>query len=85
MTKPKGIAPAVKPDRLFNRIVSILEQARGNVLRAVNTNMVLAYWLIGREIVEEVQRGKERAKYGEKVIDDLAARLRDGPLQPRLP
>lgn len=75
MTKPKGIAPAVKPDRLFNRIVSILEQARGNVLRAVNTNMVLAYWLIGREIVEEVQRGKERAKYGEKVIDDLAARL----------
>jgi predicted nuclease of restriction endonuclease-like (RecB) superfamily len=65
-----------KTDELFGRIVSILEQARGNVVRAVNTNMVLAYWLIGREIVEEVQRGKGRAKYGEQIIDDLSARLK---------
>jgi predicted nuclease of restriction endonuclease-like (RecB) superfamily len=64
-----------KTDELFGRIVSILEQARGNVVRAVNTNMVLAYWLIGREIVEEVQRGKGRAKYGEQIIVDLSARL----------
>jgi len=86
MSKPKSKAPAVKPpacrgargagkDALFDLIVSILEQARGNVVRAVNTNMVLAYWLIGREIIEEIQRGKERAKYGEKVIQDLSARL----------
>ncbi|MBM4313145.1 MAG: DUF1016 domain-containing protein [Deltaproteobacteria bacterium] len=75
MSKPKSKAPAVKPDPLFDRIVSILEQARGNVVRAVNTNMVLAYWLIGREIVEEVQRGKGRAKYGEKIIKDLSIRL----------
>lgn len=75
MSKPKIKVPAAKPNTLFDRIVSILEQARGNVVRAVNTNMVLAYWLIGREIVEGVQRGKGRAKYGEKVIDDLAARL----------
>ncbi len=64
-----------KPDALFDCVVSILEQARGNVVRAVNTNMVLAYWLIGREIVEEIQRGKGRAKYGEKVIEDLSRRL----------
>jgi predicted nuclease of restriction endonuclease-like (RecB) superfamily len=65
----------VKPDRLFDRVVSILEQARGNVVRAVNTHMVLAYWLIGREIVEEVQRGKGRAEYGKKVIEQLSQRL----------
>ena len=75
MSKPKGKVPAVKPDVLFDRIVSILEQARNNVVRAVNTNMVLAYWLIGREIVEEIQRGEGRAKYGEKIIEDLSARL----------
>jgi predicted nuclease of restriction endonuclease-like (RecB) superfamily len=75
MSKPKGKASSGKPDPLFDRIVSILEQARGNVVRAVNTNMVLAYWLIGREIVQEIQRGKGRAKYGAKVIDDLSARL----------
>jgi predicted nuclease of restriction endonuclease-like (RecB) superfamily len=75
MSKPKGKVPVVKPDILFDRIVAILEQARGNVVRAVNTNMVLAYWLIGREIVEEVQRGKGRAKYGEKVVETLSRQL----------
>lgn len=60
---------------LFDRVASIIEQARGNVVRAVNSNMVLAYWLIGREIVEEIQRGKDRAEYGKKVIEDLSARL----------
>ena len=75
MSNSKSKVPAAKPDALFDRIVSILELARGNVVRAVNTNMVLAYWLIGREIVEEIQRGKGRAKYGEKVIEDLSARL----------
>ena len=76
MNKPKARVPAAKPEELFGRIVTILEQARGAVVRAVNTNMVLAYWLIGREIVEEVQRGKGRAKYGEKLIEDLSARLK---------
>ena len=56
-------------------MVSILEQARSNVVRSVNTNMVAAYWLIGREIVEEIQGGKGRAEYGEKVIEQLSRRL----------
>jgi predicted nuclease of restriction endonuclease-like (RecB) superfamily len=64
-----------RSDDLFERIVSILEQARGNVVRAVNTNMVTAYWLIGREIVEEIQKGKRRAGYGELVVEDLSLRL----------
>jgi len=70
-----GEAIRKKPDALFDRVVSILDHARGNVVRAVNANMVLAYWLIGQEIVEEIQRGKGRAKYGEKVIEDLSKRL----------
>lgn len=64
-----------KPDALFGRVVTILEQAQGNVVRAVNTNMVLAYWFIGHEIVEELQSGEERAEYGKKVVEDLSARL----------
>lgn len=75
MSKPKRKIPAAKADAFFERIVSILEQARSNVVRAVNTNMVLAYWLIGREIVEEIQRGKGRAKYGEKVVEKLSKQL----------
>lgn len=75
MSKPKRVIPAEQPVALFGRVVSILEQARGNVVRAVNTNMVLAYWFIGREIVEELQGGEERAEYGKKVVEDLSARL----------
>ena len=64
-----------KPDALFARVVGILEQAQNNVVRAVNSNMVLAYWSIGLEIVDELQSGEERAAYGTKVIADLSARL----------
>ena len=60
---------------LFDRVASILEQARGNVVRAVNINMVLAYWLIGREIVQDLQGGEERAEYGEQLLADLSIRL----------
>jgi len=62
-------------DALFGRVASILEQARVNVVRAVNHNMVVAYWLIGREIVMELQRGQERAGYGNRVVQDLSIRL----------
>ena len=61
---------------LFSRVASILEQARSNVICSVNSNMVLAYWLIGREIVQELQGGEERAEYGKQVIADLSARLK---------
>jgi predicted nuclease of restriction endonuclease-like (RecB) superfamily len=67
--------PTTAEDALFARVVSILEEARSRVARAVNSEMILAYWHIGREIVEEVQRGAERAQYGEGVIRRLAERL----------
>ena len=67
--------PLAVEKSLFDRVAAILEQARGNVVRAVNTNMVLAYWLIGREIVLDLQGGEERAEYGEKMLADLSIRL----------
>ena len=64
------------PAALFGRIQAILEQARAQVARSVNTEMVRAYWLVGREIVEEEQRGRERAGYGDELIAQLSDRLR---------
>lgn len=63
------------PSSLFDRVTAILDEARGNVVRSVNTQMVLAYWLIGREIVQELQGGAERAAYGQQVLRDLSRRL----------
>lgn len=62
---------------LFDRVVSILEQARANVIRTINSNMIIAYWLIGREIVHEIQQGKDRAEYGRQVIEKLSKKLTD--------
>lgn len=77
MNKSKRKIAVKKPDALFGRVVFILEQARGNVVRAVNTQMVQAYWLIGREIVMELQGGEERAEYGKRVLEDLSVRLNE--------
>ena len=74
--QPKsGALINISGDGLMDRVVSILEQARANVVRAVNSNMVIAYWLIGREIVQELQRGEERAEYGKQVIEKLSKQL----------
>jgi predicted nuclease of restriction endonuclease-like (RecB) superfamily len=62
-------------DTLFGRVVSILERTRSNVIRAVNSNMVMAYWLIGREIVHALQGGEERAEYGTQAIEQLSQEL----------
>jgi predicted nuclease of restriction endonuclease-like (RecB) superfamily len=65
--------PGKKP--LYERIRQILESARSKVARTVNTTQVVANWLIGREIVEEEQKGLRRAGYGERLIRELALRL----------
>ena len=79
IAKTKATTTVAKPsitasDGLFGRVAAILEQARNNVVRSVNSSMVLAYWLIGREIVQAVQSG-ERAEYGQQVLETLSAQL----------
>jgi len=64
-----------KQGLLYARVKEILENARLRVARSVNTEMVRAYWMIGREIVVEEQKGKSRAGYGKKLLGDLAKRL----------
>ena len=60
---------------LYERIRQILESARSNVARTVNSTQVVANWLIGREIVEEEQKGQKRAGYGEQILEALSAKL----------
>ena len=54
---------------------TILQEARNKVYRTVNTEMLRAYWNIGKEIVEEEQKGKDRAAYGSALIKELSAKL----------
>ena len=60
---------------VYQSIVAILGAARSASYCAVNQAMVQAYWHIGRVIVEEEQKGRQRARYGEELIVELAQRL----------
>ncbi|MFH0919496.1 MAG: PDDEXK nuclease domain-containing protein [Fibrobacterota bacterium] len=60
---------------LYAEIRIIIEQARHTAYKAVNFTMVHAYWNIGRVIVEEEQKGKQKAGYGEKLLQTLSIRL----------
>lgn len=60
---------------VYEDIKQILEKARSTTYRAVNFAMVTAYWEIGRVIVEEEQKGSERAEYGRFLMRELSQRL----------
>jgi predicted nuclease of restriction endonuclease-like (RecB) superfamily len=60
---------------VYRRIRDILDSARAGAARSVNTIHVVANWLIGREIVEEEQKGRRRAEYGRRLIENLSKRL----------
>src|SRR5207248_11182899 len=59
----------------FDDIRELIAGARTNVARGVDLVQVHTNFEIGRRIVEEEQRGKDRAAYGEEVVRALADRL----------
>ena len=59
----------------YNKIAELLKNARSKVVQTVNKTMVYTYFEIGRTIVEEEQKGKERAEYGKQIIKELSQKL----------
>jgi len=72
MKKKEVLKPV---DSTYQSVKHILEEARGTAYRAVNFAMVQAYWNIGRVIVEEEQKGKAKAAYGDYLLKELSERL----------
>jgi len=64
-----------RPENIYNKITDLLKQAQHSVVQTVNRTMVLTYFEIGRIIVHEEQSGKERAEYGQQLVDELSERL----------
>jgi hypothetical protein len=59
----------------FAGIRKLIAGARTTVARGVDLVQVHTNFEIGRRIVQEEQRGKDRAAYGEEIIKTLAERL----------
>lgn len=75
MTKRLPTIHEKRIEQLYQKVADHIDTARLNVQRSVDTEMVKAYWLIGRDIVEEEQRGKVRSEYGSMLIKAISTRL----------
>lgn len=74
--RPVGEGLGVRSkSNLYSRIRTILESARTNIARSVNSTQVVANWLVGREIVEEEQQGRKKSVYGQREIANLSEKL----------
>ena len=60
---------------MIDEIKAVLENARNNVVRQVNAELLTAYWNVGRIIVEHEQDSKERAPYGKETLRQLSRLL----------
>lgn len=60
---------------LIDEIRQVMGQARANVSKAVNNELLAAYWNIGRIIVEHEQENNERAAYGKQTLKALSKAL----------
>ena len=56
-------------------IKEVIRTSRRDVFTAVNTEMLKSYFEIGRNIVEEEQKGGKRAEYGKQLIEALSKEL----------
>lgn len=65
---------AVPDDGLFGDVSELIAGARRRVADAVNGELVMLYWGIGKRIREDVLRC-ERAEYGQRIVAQLAERL----------
>ena len=69
------LSHTVEDNQLFSQIKQVLDEARRQVARTVNTTIVNAYWQVGKYIVEYEQQGKGRAQFGKDIINRLSQRL----------
>lgn len=60
---------------LLKHIQSVHSKLQAQAVNAVNQALTIRNWLIGYYIVEYEQNGEDRAKYGDRLIDDLASGL----------
>ncbi len=61
--------------QIFTEIRKVMLEARKNVAQKVNTELLNAYWQIGRIIVEHEQDSEERAAYGKRLLSELSKEL----------
>lgn len=59
---------------IYNEILNLVKTSKHNLYTAVNTELVMLYWNIGKIIKEEIIK-LDRAEYGKQIVDYLSRQL----------
>jgi len=62
-------------NKLYISIKQLIENAKAQIVRKVNTTIILTYYEIGRMIVNDEQSGKSRAEYADQTLKQLSIDL----------
>lgn len=65
----------VEYSSMISEIEKVLQKARRSAAQQVNAELLMAYWNIGRIIVEYEQQSSERAEYGRQTLRELSKTL----------
>ena len=58
-----------------NKIITLIEKSKKDIVQVINSQMVMTYWNIGKEIFLEEQKGQDRAEYGKEILEVLSKLL----------
>lgn len=59
----------------YSRVQTHINNARRSIQKTIDSEMVKAYWNIGREIIGEEQKKQEKTTYGKAILKTLSEKL----------
>lgn len=70
----RSTPPAASADQLLGDIRALIEAARQQVARTVDTTLVALYWHVGKRIRQDVL-ANDRAECGRQILQTLSRKL----------
>ena len=69
------IEKGIESSMVCLQIKELMEKARKQVSVQINNILVQTYWEVGKIIIEDEQKNKERAEYEKKLLKELSKKL----------
>ena len=69
------IEKGIGSNMVYLQIKELMEKVRKQVSVQINNILVQTYWEVGKIIIEDEQKNKERAEYEKKLLKELSKKL----------
>ena len=75
MKKPMTVTRKYNFKGLINNIAHVHDALQGCAAKSINQLLTIRNWIFGYYIVEYEQSGSDRAKYGERLLEEMVKKL----------